>query len=442
MRLKYLKIFLSFALSLCLLVSLAPLAHADEISDIDASTDCTDTPEYALSEEYPDEELDALAEPNVGDTKLSSSNSVSSSNSGAQAGEVLSTTPPTSQKETTSATSLDKKITKKARSTLKKTITVSPAYGRTLKLQMCKKDKWVTKKTLTLPNSGSASVTLAFPKDWWKLASSKWRIVIPESPEGTAYTSATTTIKPKRYYQNPKKYVQIKDEIALKHSGAYSLSIGYMGLKTRKVNSYFGIGSKHWPRYTSQTKSKVMQFQKKHKLKATGVVNEATWLKMGFSEKSWYTLGAYVSPIKVNPSSTKKQHIDAMIDRAMDYLGSDYVVGASGTPSQGADCSGLVMQALYAAGVDPYPVSSVRHSKPGYEYESRNLWASKKLKTVPYSQKKRGDLIFYGSGGTVIHVAIYLGNGNVIESWPNKVVIWPVKNGQRSDIIGVKRVFN
>ncbi|MDR2714837.1 MAG: hypothetical protein LBB42_04890, partial [Coriobacteriales bacterium] len=218
---KYLKIFLSFALSLCLLVSFAPLAHADEISDIDASADCADTPEYALSEEYPDEELDALAEPNVGDTKLSSSNSVSSSDSGAQAGEVLSTTPPTSQKETTSATSLDKKITKKARSTLKKTVTVSPAYGRTLQLQMCQKDKWITKKTITLPNTKSASIMLEFPNDWWKLSSSQWRIVIPESAEGTAYTSATTTIKPKRYYQNPKKYVQIKDEIALKHSGAY-----------------------------------------------------------------------------------------------------------------------------------------------------------------------------------------------------------------------------
>jgi cell wall-associated NlpC family hydrolase len=188
---------------------------------------------------------------------------------------------------------------------------------------------------------------------------------------------------------------------------------------------------------------KVKNFQKKKKLKVTGIVDKKTWLKMGFSEKSWNNLGAYASPIRVNPSSTKKDHIEAMISRAYDYLGSDYVVGASGTPAQGADCSGIVMQAMYAAGVSLDPIGAVRHSKRGYEYESRNMWASKKLKTVPYSSRKRGDLIFYqGRGGAVIHVAIYLGNGKVIESWPNKVVIWPIKNSHRSNIKGVKRVFN
>lgn len=164
---------------------------------------------------------------------------------------------------------------------------------------------------------------------------------------------------------------------------------------------------------------------------------------MGFSETSWSRPGAYVSPIQVNPSSTKKEHIEAMIRTAKKYLGSDYVVGASGKPSQGADCSGLVMQGLYAAGVDPYPVSCVRHSKAGYEYESRNLWTNKKFKSIPYTKKQRGDLIFYkGRGGAIIHVAIYLGNGKVIESWPNKVVIWPIKNSHRSMVAGVKRVFN
>ena len=92
-----------------------------------------------------------------------------------------------------------------------------------------------------------------------------------------------------------------------------------MGLKVRKVNRYFHIGSKYWPRYTRQTRQKVKAFQRRKKLKATGVVDLKTWRKMGFSKKSWKTLGAYVSPIKVNPSSTKKQHIDAMINTAKKY---------------------------------------------------------------------------------------------------------------------------
>lgn len=346
------------------------------------------------------------------------------------------------QKSKTAVSGIPKRLTKKSRSSLTDSITVSPAYGRSVQLQMKQNGKWVTKKTYRLKNSAKASLNLSFPNDWWKVTSSSWRVVVPESAEGKAFSSSAITVKTKRYYQNPSKYIQIKDKITLRHSGNYKLRLGYMGLKVRKVNNYFHIGNKYWPRYTSQTKQKVKAFQRKKGLKATGVVNLKTWRAMGFSEKSWNTLGAYVSPIKVNPSSTKKQHIDAMINTAKKYLGSDYVVGASGKPSQGADCSGLIMQALYAAGVDPYPVSCVRHSKAGYEYESRNLWKNKKFKSVPYGKKKRGDLVFYrGNGGAIIHIAIYLGNGKVIESWPNKVVIWPIKNSHRSRVAGIKRVF-
>lgn len=346
-------------------------------------------------------------------------------------------------KSDTSVAGFQKKLTVKSRQTLSQNLTITPAYGRTAELQLYKNGQWITKKSFQLPNSKSTAITAVFPNDWWTVSTSVWRFVIPENNQAMSYTSDSITVNTQRYYQNPSKYIQIQDKITLKHSGGYNLKVGYMGLKVQKVNRYFRIGNKYWPRYTSQTKRKVKAFQKRKKLKATGVVNKATWKKMGFSESSWYNLGAYVAPIKVNPSSTKKDHIEAMISTAKKYLGSNYVVGASGKPSQGADCSGLIMQALYAAGVDPYPVSCVRHSKPGYEFESRNIWKSKKLKTVPYTKKQRGDLIFYkGPSGAVNHIAIYLGNGKVIESWPNKVVIWPIKNSHRSRIKGVKRVFN
>lgn len=330
----------------------------------------------------------------------------------------------------------------KSRSKLSDKITVSPALGRKIRLQLKSKGKWVTKKTYTLKQSRNANLTITYPKDWWKLPSSDWRLVVAENEKAESFTSSIIAIHTKRYYQNPSNYIQIKDEIKLKHSSGYNLGLGHMGLRVRKVNSYFHMGSRYFPRYTVQTKGKVRAFQKKRGLKATGNVNLATWKAMGFSEKSWYTLGAYVSPIQVDPSSTREDHVEAMISTAKQYLGSDYVVGASGKPKEGADCSGLVMQGLYAAGVDPYPVSCLRHSKPGYEYESRNLWANKKFKSVPYTQKQRGDLVFYrGRGGAIIHIAIYLGNGKVIESWPNKVVIWPIKNSHRNRIAGIRRVF-
>ncbi|MDR2611123.1 MAG: C40 family peptidase [Clostridiales Family XIII bacterium] len=352
------------------------------------------------------------------------------------------TLPPPAELLQTTVSGLPEKITHRARVSIFLSATVTPAYGRTAELQMYQKDTWVTKQTVTLASDESATLSLKLTDDWWTLPSSSWRVALPATETATDYTSPTIAVTSTKYYQNPSQYVQIKNNISLS-GGDYNLYVGYMGLKVLKVNQYFRIGNKYWPRYTATTKKKVKNFQKKKKLKATGVVDEKTWLKMGFSKESWYSLGAYVSPLRVDLSSTQSAHIEAMIARAYDYLGAYYVVGASGTPSQGADCSGLVMQALYAAGVSLEPISAVRHSKSGYEYESRNIWASKKLKTVAYADRKRGDLIFYQNRrGVVNHVAIYLGSNKVIESWPNKVVVQPVKNSHRSNIKGVKRVFN
>ena len=82
----------------------------------------------------------------------------------------------------------------------------------------------------------------------------------------------------------------------------------------------------------------------------------------------------------------------------------------------GYDCSGLVLQALYSAGLDPQPINVVRHAEPTYR-TSQMLYSDKRLATFKLSERKRGDLIFWGDrGGTVRHVAIYLGGGRIIEA--------------------------
>lgn len=249
-----------------------------------------------------------------------------------------------------------------------------------------------------------------------------------------------------RKYQNPAQYYQIKDKITLS-GGDYTLSYGYEGIKVRKVIQKLRLGNgvgMGGAFYGNNVVNAVKKFQKAHGLTATGNVDLLTWLAMGFDETQWKSWGEYVSPIRVNENSTRNQHIEAMIKRAYDYLGNDYVIGASGAPGLGVDCSGLVMQALYAAGLDTSPINPVSHAQPGHEYESRNMWASSKFKHVPYSQRQRGDLIFYqSSNGVVIHVAIYLGNNQVIEAWPNKVMVAPVRygSGSRANIKGVARPF-
>lgn len=335
-------------------------------------------------------------------------------------------------------------VTKKARSTWTDTVMIAPAYGRQVKLQYYSKGKWYTLKTFRTAKTKVAKLKVTFPSKWWYVTTSKWRIYVPKGRTATAVVSKTITIHTTRYYQNPAGWYQISQNNGTMGNGGYNLSIGYMGLKVDKVNRYFGIGDRNWPRYTYTTASCVRNFQRKHGLSETGVVNEATWCAMGFSSSSWYTLGAYHSPIRVTPASTRSECIEAMIARAYEYYyaGTPYVVGASGRPGEGVDCSGLVMQALFAAGINMYPTGPVRHAQPAYEYESYYLWANSKTKWVPYSQRQRGDLIFYqGSNGVVNHIGIYLGNNMVIESFPNKVVVWPIVNAYRTSIKCVKRVF-
>ena len=259
-------------------------------------------------------------------------------------------------------------------------------------------------------------------------------------PKRRAQISTSKAFWDTYVYQNPSQYLQIKHVQKTLSGGGYNLSSGYMGVKVKYVQKKLGLGSRR-AIMDATTMLSVRKFQKAKGLPVTGVVNLATWKALGYTENQWYTLGTYVAPLKTSAVSSRKDCIEAMISTAYKYLGTEYVIGAAGAPGTGADCSGLVMQALYSAGIDPAPVSPIRHSRPGYEYESRNLW-NLPMKKVPYSQRQRGDLIFYqSSNGVIIHVAIYLGNDKVIEEWPTKAVVWPIKNSHRSNIKGVMRPF-
>jgi cell wall-associated NlpC family hydrolase len=83
---------------------------------------------------------------------------------------------------------------------------------------------------------------------------------------------------------------------------------------------------------------------------------------------------------------------------AESYLGVPYVWG--GASKSGVDCSGLIMLAYEAAGID-FP----HYSGAQYEDTAR----------VPLYDIEPGDLLFYGPGGDE-HVAMYVGHGEMIEA--------------------------
>ena len=104
------------------------------------------------------------------------------------------------------------------------------------------------------------------------------------------------------------------------------------------------------------------------------------------------------------------------IDAAMDYLGTPYAWGGGGTrgpgpgmdPDEGVigfDCSGLTQYAYGRAGI-----TIPRNSRAQYAA----------LPKVASDELQAGDLVFWGSGGSdpgsIVHVAIYLGGGKVVQA--------------------------
>jgi cell wall-associated NlpC family hydrolase len=82
---------------------------------------------------------------------------------------------------------------------------------------------------------------------------------------------------------------------------------------------------------------------------------------------------------------------------ALRQLGSPYLFGASGI--QYWDCSGLTMRALQQAGIS-LPHSAAAQTSYG--------------KSIPFSQVRPGDLVFFGQ--PISHVGIYFGGGKMIDA--------------------------
>ena len=119
-----------------------------------------------------------------------------------------------------------------------------------------------------------------------------------------------------------------------------------------------------------------------------------------------------------------RQATEYVIRRGMSQIGVPYSWGGgnaagpskgidSGANITGFDCSGLVLYAFAGVGI----------KLPHYSGSQYNLG-----RKIPSSQMRRGDVIFYGPGGSQ-HVTIYLGDGQMLEA-PDiglKVRVAPVR---------------
>ena len=103
--------------------------------------------------------------------------------------------------------------------------------------------------------------------------------------------------------------------------------------------------------------------------------------------------------------------VEYVIKRGMSQIGVPYSWGGgtaagpsrgidSGAGTVGFDCSGLVLYSFAGVGI----------KLPHYSGSQYNMGTK-----IPTAQMRRGDVIFYGPGGSQ-HVTIYLGNGQMLEA--------------------------
>jgi len=126
-------------------------------------------------------------------------------------------------------------------------------------------------------------------------------------------------------------------------------------------------------------------------------------------------------PVAGFPAPPPDSRADIAIREALSFLNVPYVWG--GASRSGVDCSGLVMLAYDAAGIDLPHYS-------GAQYED--------TERVPLYDIEPGDLLFYGPGGDE-HVAMYLGHGEMIEAPETGEVVHVTPVRLYGDFVGLGR---
>ena len=90
----------------------------------------------------------------------------------------------------------------------------------------------------------------------------------------------------------------------------------------------------------------------------------------------------------------------AIVAYAKQFLGNPYVYGGTSL-TEGADCSGFTMKVF-----EHFGISTGRSSRD----------QAAKGKEIPIDAVQPGDLLFYGSTRGINHVAMYIGNGQIVHA--------------------------
>lgn len=115
---------------------------------------------------------------------------------------------------------------------------------------------------------------------------------------------------------------------------------------------------------------------------------------------------ALTEAIKFSPLEEKANQQASLrnkvVNYALKFVGNRYVWGGT-NPNTGADCSGFVQYVMRNAAGVSLPRTSREQAKTG--------------RSISSSEMRPGDLIYYaGSNGVINHVAMYIGNGQIVHA--------------------------
>lgn len=163
---------------------------------------------------------------------------------------------------------------------------------------------------------------------------------------------------------------------------------------------------------------------------------EGDWVKVGLDDEEVFVSAEYVevsSELSTAITMTELLYGQGVSDVRVDicqyakeFLGNPYVWGGTSL-TKGADCSGFVMSIFKKYGVS-LPHSSRAQANCGT--------------TVSVSEAQPGDLIFYGNGKSINHVAIYIGGGQVIHASSPKTGIRISNVSYRSPVKAVRVLYD
>lgn len=136
------------------------------------------------------------------------------------------------------------------------------------------------------------------------------------------------------------------------------------------------------------------------------VRNNLDMLQLGVAQqyKKYDDLSMEIQSVKdaaIAEENRKVELRNTIVNYALKFVGNRYVYGGS-DPNTGADCSGFT--------------SYVMRNAAGVYLNRTSTDQSGQGKAVSASDIRPGDLVFYGNGSSINHVAIYIGNGQIVHA--------------------------